>query len=128
MLNSVNLQGRIAQDPELRYTQSGIPFVRFDIAVEGQSKDAPTDFFTVVCWREQAEFVARYLTKGREVVVEGRLSVSKWVDNNGNNRKNIEVTAYRVHFAGSKPAAQNIPTPSQYEEPIDYGGTHPSGV
>lgn len=54
MLNSVNLQGRLAESPELRYTQGGVPVVRFGLAVEGTSKDAPADFFTIVCWREQA--------------------------------------------------------------------------
>jgi single-strand DNA-binding protein len=123
MLNSVNLQGRLAESPELRYTQGGVPVVRFGLAVEGTSKDAPADFFTIVCWREQAEFVARYLTKGRQVIVEGRLTTNKWTDKNGCKRKDVEVTAHRVHFAGNK--EQQDPgyqaPPENYEDvPPDF--------
>lgn len=107
MLNSVNLQGRLAESPELRYTQGGVPVVRFGLAVEGAGKEAPTDFFTIVCWRETAEFVARYLTKGRQIVVEGRLTTNKWTDKNGCKRKDVEVTAHRVHFAGNKEQQQD---------------------
>lgn len=121
MLNSVNLQGRLAQALELRYTQGGVPVVRFDLAVEADSKDAPPDYIPIVCWREQAEFVARYLTKGRQVVVEGKLTTNKWTDKNGTKRKDVEVAARRVHFAGNKEQAQDCQsTPPADYSPPDY--------
>lgn len=121
MLNSVNLQGRLAQAPELRYTQGGVPVVRFDLAVEADSKDAPPDYIPIVCWREQAEFVDRYLTKGRQVIVEGKLTTNKWTDKNGTKRKDVEVTARRVHFAGNKEQVQDCQSapPADYQPP-DY--------
>lgn len=118
MLNSVNLQGRLAQAPELRYTQGGVPVVRFDLAVEADSKDAPPDYIPIVCWREQAEFVDRYLTKGRQVIVEGKVTTNKWTDKNGDKRKDVEVTARRVHFAGNK---ESPPPEYQSEPQPDYG-------
>lgn len=131
MLNSVNLQGRLAQAPELRYTQGGVPLVHFDLAVEAPSRDknTPPDYFPIVCWREQAEFVTRYLTKGRQIVVEGKLTTNRWTDREGHNRKDLEITANRIHFAGNKepiapdysnePAAYDIP-PEYLEPPGDF--------
>ena len=122
MLNSVNLQGRLAESPELRYTQGGVSVVRFGLAVEGTSKDAPADFFTIACWREQAEFVARYLTKGRQVIVEGRLTTNKWTDKNGCKCKDVEVTAHQVHFAGNKEQQQD---PGYQTPPQGYDDVPP---
>lgn len=139
MLNSVNLQGRLAQAPELRYTPGGVPVVRFDLAVEVPSKDkeVPPDYIPVICWREQAEFVARHLTKGRQIVIEGRLTTSKWTDKNGNARKNVEVTAHRIHFAGNKeqagvgqqaqPAGQPPADMGQAPPPPPYNDYDPYG-
>ena len=61
----------------------------------------PPEYIPIVCWAEQAEFVGRYLTKGRQIVVDGRLTTRKWEDKNGAKRKDVEVTAGRIYFADS---------------------------
>ena len=75
MLNSVHLLGRLAQEPEIRYTQGGTPVASFDLAVQVPSRDKnnpnPPEYIPIVCWGDQAEFVGRFLTKGRQIVVEG---------------------------------------------------------
>lgn len=65
MLNHVELLGRLAQEPEIRYTQSGTPVASFDLAVQvpSKNKDATPDYIPIVCWRERAEFCGRYLSK-----------------------------------------------------------------
>ena len=82
MLNHVELLGRLAQEPEIRYTQGGTPVASFDLAVQvpSKNKDAAPDYIPIVCWRERAEFCGRYLSKGRQIVVEGRISTRKWKD------------------------------------------------
>ena len=82
MLNHVELLGRLAQEPEIRYTQSGTAVASFDLAVQvpSKNKDAAPDYIPIVCWRERAEFCGRYLSKGRQIVVEGRISTRKWKD------------------------------------------------
>lgn len=107
MLNSVNLLGRLAQDPELRSTASGTSVTSFDIAVQSWKKDAPPDYFPVVCWGKTADFAAMYLQKGRQVVVDGRLTTRKWTDNEGRARKVVEVTAEQIYFADSNRAAED---------------------
>lgn len=103
MLNHVTLLGRLAQTPEIKTTPSGTFVTSFDLAVPAPGKDrnTPPDYIPVVCWDKQAEFVGRYLAKGRQIVVEGRISTRKWTDNEGRNRKVVEVTAHRIYFADS---------------------------
>lgn len=103
MYNHVGLLGRLAQEPELRYTQNGVPVASFDLAVQVPSKDknTPPDYIPIVCWQEQAEFVSRYLTKGRQIVVEGRLSTRKYTGSDNKNHKVVEVKASRICFADS---------------------------
>ena len=103
MFNHVGLLGRLAQEPEIRYTQSGVPVASFDLAVQVPSKDknTPPDYIPIVCWQEQAEFVSRYLTKGRQIVVEGRLSTRKYTGSDNKNHKVVEVKASRICFADS---------------------------
>ena len=102
MLNHVEILGRLAQEPEIRYTQQGTPVASFDLAVQVPSKDrnTPPDYIPIVCWRERAEFCGRYLSKGRQIVVEGRISTRKWKDEKtGQNRKAVEVVASNIYFA-----------------------------
>lgn len=106
-LNRITIMGRLTRDPELRRTQSGAPVTSFTMAVDrdfkSQSGDKETDFIDVVAWRQTAEFVARYFTKGRMAVVEGRLQIRDWQDNNGNKRRSSEVIADSIYFGDSKP-------------------------
>ena len=103
MLNKIFIMGRLTRDPELRRTQSGTAVTSFSLAVDrdfkSQSGEKETDFIDVVAWRSTAEFVAKYFTKGRMAVVEGRLQIRDWKDREGNNRRSAEVVADNVYFA-----------------------------
>jgi len=106
MLNRVVLMGRLTQDPELRHTESGNAVTSFSLAVErdfrGQDGEKVTDFINVVVWRQTAEFVCKYLSKGRMAVVDGRLQIRGYTDKDGNNRRAAEIVAGSVYFGDSK--------------------------
>ena len=106
MLNKIILMGRLTRDPELRRTQSGTAVTSFSLAVDrdfkSQAGEKETDFIDVVAWRNTAEFVSRYFTKGRMAVVEGRLQIRDWTDREGNKRRSAEVVADNVYFGDSK--------------------------
>ena len=106
MLNKVIIMGRLARDPELRRTQSGVSVTSFRIACDrdfkSQSGDKETDWIDVVAWRNTAEFVSKYFTKGRMAIVEGRLQTRDWTDKDGNKRTAVEVVADNVYFGDSK--------------------------
>lgn len=107
MLNKVFVMGRLARDPELRRTQSGTAVASFTLAVDRDYKDKSSgergvDWINCVAWRQSAEFVSRYFTKGRMAVVEGKLQARKWTDKEGNKRVSVEVVADQVYFGDSK--------------------------
>lgn len=108
MLNKIFVMGRLTHDPELRRTGSGTPVCSFSIACDrdfkSQSGEKETDFFDVVAWRTTGEFVSKYFTKGRMVVVEGRLQIREWQDKEGNKRRSAEINADNVYFGDSRPA------------------------
>lgn len=108
MLNKIIVIGRLTHDPELRRTGSGTPVCSFSIACDrdfkSQSGEKETDFFDVVAWRTTGEFVSKYFTKGRMVVVEGRLQIREWQDKEGNKRRSAEINADNVYFGDSRPA------------------------
>ena len=106
MLNRVTIAGRMARDPELRHTNSGTAVTSFTLAVDrdfkGQNGEKITDWIDCVAWKSSAEFVARYFQKGALAIVDGRLQVRDWTDNNGNKRRTYEVITDTVHFGGGK--------------------------
>ena len=106
MLNKIIIMGRLTRDPELRRTASSTAVAGFTLAVDrdfkSQNGEKSTDFIDVVAWRNTAEFVAKYFTKGRMAVVEGRLQIRDWTDKDGNNRRSAEVVAENVYFGDSK--------------------------
>ena len=107
MLNKIFLQGRLVADPELRHTQSGIAVASFRIAVDRDFKDRETgekkaDFINVVAWRNTAEFVSRFFSKGRMAIVDGKLQVREYTDRDGNRRYATEVVADNIYFGDSK--------------------------
>ena len=106
MLNKIIIMGRLTRDPELRRTASSTAVAGFTLAVDrdfkSQNGEKSTDFIDVVAWRNAAEFVAKYFTKGRMAVVEGRLQIRDWKDKDGNNRRSAEVVAENVYFGDSK--------------------------
>jgi single-strand DNA-binding protein len=107
MLNHIVLMGRLTRDPEMRRTGSGIAVASFTIACERDMKNSngekETDFIDVTAWRNTAEFVEKYFSKGRMAVVSGRLQIRSWTDKDGNKRKTAEVVADNVYFGDSKP-------------------------
>ena len=106
MLNRIILMGRLTRDPELRRTGSGTAVTSFSLAVDrdfkSQSGEKETDFIDIVAWRNTAEFVSKYFTKGRMAVVEGRLQIRDWTDRDGGKRRSAEVVADNVYFGDSK--------------------------
>ncbi|MCL6451915.1 MAG: single-stranded DNA-binding protein [Acetobacteraceae bacterium] len=110
MLNQVVLIGRLANDPELRYTPSGVPVGSFTLAVDrpvpSQKGERATDFVPIVVWRKQAEVCHSLLNKGRLVAVEGRLQIRSYDTPDGQRRKVAEVVARRVQFLDRPREAQ----------------------
>ena len=105
MLNHITIMGRFTKDPELRRTGSGVAVTSFTIACDrdfGQNGQKETDFIDIIAWRNTAEFVNKYFTKGRMAVVSGRLQIRSWTDKDGKNRRSAEVVADNVYFADSK--------------------------
>ena len=111
MLNKVVIMGRFTKDPELRRTGSGTAVTSFSLACDrdfkSQSGEKETDFIDVVAWKNTAEFVSKYFSKGRMAVVEGRLQIRDWTDKAGNKRTTAEVVADNVYFADSKRSESN---------------------
>lgn len=98
-INQVILMGRLTRDPEQRTTTTGRTVVSFSIAVDRQTQDDQTDFFDVTAWEKLGELVMQYLSKGRRVLVQGRLRQDSWDDKEtGKKRSRIEVTATDVTF------------------------------
>ena len=111
MLNKIIIMGRLTIDPELRRTGSGTAVTSFSMACDrdfkSQSGDKETDFIEVVAWKNTAEFVSKYFSKGRMAVVEGRLQIRDWTDKDGGKRRSAEVVADNVYFADSKRSESN---------------------
>lgn len=126
MLNRIIIMGRLVRDPELRTTQTGISVTSFTLAVDRDFKsrdsgEKSTDFIDVVAWRQTAEFVCKYFSKGRMAVAEGRLQIRDWKDRDGNNRRSAEVVADNVYFGDSKRDSGD-----SYGSPPPYGNPVPS--
>src|SRR3954471_19793176 len=97
--NRVVLAGNLTRDPELRFTQEGIPVASFSIAVNRvRSKSEAVDFFNVSAWRQLGETVANYKKKGDPVLVEGRLQYRSWQAQDGVRRSAVDVVADKVQF------------------------------
>jgi single-strand DNA-binding protein len=98
-MNQVVLIGRLCADPELRYTNNGTAVANFTLAVDRRySKEKQADFINIVAWKAQAENCAKYIAKGSQVAVEGRIQTRKYQDREGNNRTAFEVVANSVQF------------------------------
>lgn len=104
-MNVVVLVGRLTDNPELRKTNSDISVTRFSIAVDRQFKsgeERQADFINIVAWRQSAEFICRYFTKGQRIGIEGSLRMNRYTDKEGNNRTSYEVVVNNAHFVESK--------------------------
>ena len=125
MLNRILLIGRLVQDPDLRYTPSGVPVAKFTLAIDRpfkrQDGGRDTDFIDIVAWRQRAEFASNYLSKGRQILVEGRLEISSFTGQDGVSRRKAEVVADNFQFVGPRPTAgepgEAAPSPPEEKGP-----------
>ena len=123
-MNKVILVGRLAQDPEVKYTQSGKAVATFSLAVSrrvGQGQES-TDFIPIVAWEKLAEICGNNLNKGRRILVEGRLQIRSYEAQDGTKRRVAEVIAQNIEFLDSKREGQ-APQPSDQDAP----GNHADG-
>lgn len=108
MLNVVAIMGRLVADPELRTTPAGVNVCQFRIACDRnfarQGEQRQADFVDIVAWRQQADFVCKYFSKGSLIAINGRIQTRNYQDKNGNNRTAIEIVANNVNFAAPKSA------------------------
>ncbi len=121
-MNKVFLIGRLSRDPELRHTTNGTAVCQINVAISrpvSQGKDPETDFINVTVWNKPAENVARYLSKGRQVAIEGRIQTRSYDNNEGKKVYVTEVIANNVEFLGSandqNRAVQSAPSDNPFD-------------
>lgn len=121
-LNKVMLIGNLGKDPDIRYTQDGSPVASFSLATsetwtdKNGNRQEHTEWHNIVAWTRLAELSKRYLSKGRQVYIEGRLRTRDWSDKDGNKRRTTEVIASQMVLLGSRAQAEggaSYPTPLQ---------------
>ncbi len=125
MLNNLTLQGRLTADPELKTVGDNIPVLEFTLASDRDytlaDGERPTDFINVVAWRGTAEFIAKYFTKGRQILVTGRIQVRQWTDQDGGKHRRVEVLANAAYFCDSKkPEREAGPFEELPNEPVPF--------
>ncbi|MDY6843077.1 MAG: single-stranded DNA-binding protein [Thermodesulfobacteriota bacterium] len=107
-VNKVILIGNLGADPELRYTPSGVPVANFRVATnevwvsQDGEKGERTEWHRVVAWRKLAETCGEYLSKGKQVYIEGKIRTRSWEDRDGNKRYTTEIVADSIQMLGSK--------------------------
>ena len=119
-MNKVMLTGRLTKDPELRYTTSGTPLCRFNLAVSRMSTDGEADFVPCTAWGKTAENLAQYMRKGGLLAVEGRIQVSTF-EQDGKRRWDVHVVAGRIEFMGSKRQDETHEEAQQARSFEDFG-------
>ena len=107
-VNTCALIGRLTKDPELRTTPGGTAVTSFTIAVNRRYSKDVTDFIDVIAWRNTAEFICRYFTKGQRIAVTGSMQTRVWEDSNGNKHKAVEIVADTVEFVDAKKKAEVV--------------------
>jgi single-strand DNA-binding protein len=123
-LNKVILIGNLGRDPEIRYTPDGTPVANFSIATteswtdKGGSRQDRTEWHNVVAWRKLAELSKRFLTKGKQVYIEGKLQTREWNDKDGNKRRTTEVIANQMILLGPRTDqnATSAPVPQAWDQ------------
>lgn len=114
-LNKVILGGRLTSAVELKQTPSGVAVCSFSIAVnrrQGKDKEQTTDFINCVAWRERAEFISKYFTKGSSICITGQIQTRTWTDNSGAKKYATEVVVDETFFVDSK--SDNAPAQGDY--------------
>jgi len=129
-MNQIIIMGRMTRDPELRHTPNGVSVASFTLAVDRgftpkDGGERQTDFIDVVAWRNSAEFVSRYFTKGQMAAVVGRLQIRDWTDKEGNKRRSAEVIAESIHFTESKRSRESSFGSAEPKDDMSVGYTTP---
>ena len=124
MINKVILMGRLTRDPEMRHTNSGTPVTTFSIAIDnGYGDNKRTDFVNCLAWNKTAEFVTKYFTKGKMIIIaDGRISTRSWETQDGKRAYATEVVANEVNFGETKTSQQTATQPSMQDDdftPLD---------
>ncbi len=131
-INKVILIGRLGSDPEVRYTPSGVAVANFNIATSEEWKDKDsgekkerTEWHRIVAWRRLGEICGEYLSKGKQVYIEGRLQTRDWEDRDGNKRYTTEIVATDVQFLGARDSSESAKPRSTSS--TDYQGMPAQG-
>lgn len=128
MLNRCILMGRLTADPELKTTPTGVSVTSFSIAVDRnyvkQGEERKADFINIVAWRQQAEFICRYFSKGAMIAIEGQLQTRSYQAKDGSNRYVTEVVADNVSFTGERRESSGGYS-QQYQQPQQNSYTPP---
>jgi single-strand DNA-binding protein len=130
-LNKVMLIGRLGKDPEIRYTPDGSPVASFSLATsenwtdKSGTRQERTEWHNIVAWTRLADLSKRFLAKGRQVYVEGRIRTREWNDKDGNKRRTTEIIAAQMVLLGSRPEGMEAnavpPSPVQRAPEADQG-------
>ena len=121
MINKVVLMGRLTRDPEMRHTNSGTPVTTFSIAINsGYGENQRTDFVNCIAWNKTAEFVTKYFTKGKMIIVIGRISTRSWETQDGKRAYATEVVAKEVSFGETKSSQQTATQPPMQDDDDDF--------
>ncbi len=125
-VNKVILVGRLGKDPELKYGQtSNVAVCRFSLATDEYSRgEKKTEWHNIVCFDKLAEIANEYLSKGRQVYIEGRIQTRKWQDQNGNNRQITEIVAHALQMLGNRGDRSASETPD--DDPFSGDASSPS--
>lgn len=119
-MNKVIMMGRLVNEPELKTTPNGVSVCSFRIAVDRnyqkKGEEKKSDFFNVVAWRTTAEFINRFFSKGRLILVEGEMQTRQYTDKNGNLATWYEIMVDNAYFTGEK-SNNNGGTYSNYGAP-----------
>ena len=121
MINKVILMGRLTRDPELRHTGKGTPVTSFSIAIDnGYGDNKRTDFVNCIAWNKTAEFVTKYFTKGKMIIVIGRITTRSWETQDGKRAYATEVVANEVSFGETKSSQQTATQPPMQDDDDDF--------
>lgn len=118
-MNKIIIKGRLAKDPELKKTNSGKVLCNFSVAVGRNFDYEITDFFDCTAWNNNAEFISKYFSKGKEILIDGEMQSDKFTDKNGNDRTSWKVNVNRAEFCGNRGENENTSSHNNSAPDID---------
>lgn len=122
-MNSVQIIGRLTASPELKHTQSGLAMTRFSVAVDRrvkQGEENQADFINIIAWRQTAEFICKYFSKGQRIALTGRIQTGSYTDSEGKKRSTFDVIAENVEFCDSKNSQKTDTKSIEVENTADF--------